>query len=122
MQHLALTQTWRRFLHGREQYSLPSRFLEEIPTEFIDKPAESSVKPRKSESVQISYEPEWDQSPPEENVAYPKGIAVRHPQFGVGRVASSKKTSQGEKVTIQFFDGMTRQLIAEYANLERIKN
>jgi DNA helicase-2/ATP-dependent DNA helicase PcrA len=51
---------------------------------------------------------------------YPIGAKVKHPDFGVGTVAASEKTSLGEKVTVKFSNGMIKKLIAEYAHLEKI--
>lgn len=111
-ERLILTHAWRRYLNGQEQYSLPSRFLEEIPQELIEK-----IRPVSD----IAYRDEFDQTVEAEPcVQFKIGIRVRHPDFGVGFVAASEKTSLGEKVTVKFSNGMIKKLIAEYAHLEKV--
>ena len=142
---LVLTQAWRRYLNGNEQYGLPSRFLDEIPEQYLEKVAATSCHSRATschsrESGNRNRSPiktlgdddfDWDQSTPVPSpsmgegrvrvaLTYPIGLRVRHPEFGLGQIAHCEKTSQGEKVTVKFFNGLTKKLIAEYARLERV--
>ena len=48
------------------------------------------------------------------------GSKVRHPDFGIGTIAATEKTTLGEKVTVRFANGMLKKLIAEYARLEKL--
>ena len=42
---------------------------------------------------------------------------MRHPTFGVGVIRACEKTSAGHKVTVSFYGGATKKLIAEFAGL-----
>ncbi|MDO8494856.1 MAG: 3'-5' exonuclease, partial [Deltaproteobacteria bacterium] len=115
---LLLTHAWRRYMHGQEQYSLPSRFLEEIPSELIEK----QDKSRRWDSLasptqEVEYD-EFDQrtseEQEEEQSRYRVGMRVKHPSFGSGIVRRSEKTSLGEKLTVQFDNGDLKKLIADY--------
>lgn len=129
-EHLTLTHAWRRYIHGQEQYGLPSRFFEEIPKEFIEL-REGRRDPMRAfqeeEDVQISYD-EFDQRPAEEQKtavsglgrAFKIGSKVRHADFGEGQVMASEETSLGEKVTVRFSNGSLKKLIVEYAGLVRV--
>ncbi|MBI4223988.1 MAG: UvrD-helicase domain-containing protein [Deltaproteobacteria bacterium] len=127
-ERLILTHAWRRFLNGQEQYSLPSRFLEEIPGELLEmREAADHGKHWDESEAQEEYEEDQgprtrDQGPGtrDRGVNFPAGIKVRHPDFGVGYVAASEQTSLGEKVTVKFSNGMIKKLIAEYAQLKRL--
>lgn len=103
-ERVILTHAWRRFLNGQEQYSLPSRFLEEIPAELL---------------AQRDLAKHWEESESQEEPSYRIGAKIRHPDFGIGTIAASEQTSLGEKVTVKFANGMIKKLIAAYARLER---
>lgn len=134
-ERLFLTQAWRRYLNGQEQYGLPSRFLEEIPEELIEKIEPAS----RGDDWDFDQRGEEDRSPlrgrKAETIPQPSGLLragalavtnfarndkVRHPDFGIGTVSASEKTSLGEKVTVKFTNGSIKKLIAEYARLEKI--
>ena len=112
-EYLWLSHAWRRYMNGQEQYSLPSRFLEEIPTNLIEAVGKAA------QAKEHSYE-EVEEDFNQDNDSYRIGVKVKHPDFGVGYIAASEKTSLGEKVTVKFSNGMIKKLIAEYAHLEKI--
>jgi len=127
-ERLIVTHAWRRFVNGQEQYGLPSRFLEEIPGELVERMDKAKERERDWEFDQTGDYGE-DQRQPRRGpfgktidqrptARFKTGIRVRHPDFGVGYVAASEKTSLGEKVTVKFGNGTIKKLIAEYAHLE----
>ena len=136
--NLILTSAARRRVFGEYQSTEPSRFLDEIPAELIDRiqPAYSSSshqgsyghshyefrtnpygrKPRgkvREEEPAYSYESEnqagGDVRP---------GMRVRHPQFGVGNVISVEEQNDDFKVTVRFNSVGVKKLLAKYAKLE----
>ncbi|MDO8527564.1 MAG: UvrD-helicase domain-containing protein [Deltaproteobacteria bacterium] len=142
-ERLWITHAWRRYMNGQEQYSLASRFLEEIPAELVDRVDRSTrlevKEERRFDNDDFDQTGEWevslrgpkDRSNPDDtgiatspsaprNDGFRIGTNVRHPDFGVGYVAATEKTSLGEKVTVKFANGMIKKLIAEYAHLEKI--
>ncbi|OGQ44425.1 MAG: hypothetical protein A2W61_03995, partial [Deltaproteobacteria bacterium RIFCSPLOWO2_01_44_7] len=122
-ERLWITHAWRRFYNGQEQYSLPSRFLEELPIEVIEKIDHSKRwRVEKEEEFDEFDQRDWEERKvaKRDTESYRIGVKVKHPDFGVGYIAASEKTSLGEKVTVKFSNGMIKKLIAEYAHLEKI--
>ncbi|HUF46728.1 MAG TPA: UvrD-helicase domain-containing protein [Vicinamibacterales bacterium] len=128
-ERLVLTGAARRRVFGEYTPSEPSRFLDEIPAELVDRiePVvpprwhESSAgfrqpsgRPRRTESPAFAYEDE-DQS----SAGLRSGMRVRHSQFGVGTVTAVEEHGDDFKVTVRFAASGTKKLLASYAKLER---
>jgi DNA helicase-2/ATP-dependent DNA helicase PcrA len=96
---LFLTTCRTRFLWGGSRYMRPSRFLAEIPPEYLLKPQTSS------EETSESFQP---------------GDTVYHRDFGTGIIQKAYPTSLGETYDILFTESQTlRSLVAKYARLRR---
>ena len=112
MQQLYLTYAESRRLYGRESYPRPSRFLREIPAEFIQevrmratisRPV-TAVKP-KAASLQTAG-------------SYKLGQGVSHAKFGEGVVLQLEGSGAQERVQINFKQVGVKWLMLAYANLE----
>jgi DNA helicase II / ATP-dependent DNA helicase PcrA len=105
--HLCMTYARTRSLFGSRSYNMPSRFLDELPSELTEGdgagPADS-----------------WDSAPsaPQEApMAFRVGDDVVHASFGEGVVIGM---GRGGIVVVRFAeDGSERQLMADYAPLRR---
>lgn len=136
MEELSLTHAFRRRLFGAERYNVASRFLDEIPKEFVVRSGFVKPAPMAKASFSFGSRPsaprgarpeskvptpsfdDFDQRPPEEQSGgYARGLRVRHPTFGVGVIRACEKTSAGHKVTVSFQGGAVKRLIAEFAGL-----
>jgi DNA helicase-2/ATP-dependent DNA helicase PcrA len=133
---LVLTGAARRRIFGEYQSSNPSRFIEEVPAELIDRvPASySSFGERsyqsnfydfrtnpygrgrrvKEREVTYAYEDE-DQST---GMNLRPGMKVRHPQFGIGSVISIEALDDDTKLVVRFTAVGQKTLRARYARLE----
>ena len=134
--NLVLTSASRRRVFGEYQSTEPSRFLDEIPAELIERiaPAYSSsyqsafshshyefrTNPyaRKGRGVKereasYSYENE-DQSA----FGLRTGMRVRHQQFGIGTVMAVEEHNDDLKVTVRFASVGLKKLLSKYAKLE----
>ena len=131
---LILTGAARRRVFGEYQATEPSRFLDEIPSELIDRiePALPSPRwqtggyelrnpygrrgghaPRARDGSATGYKYEdEDQSPN----GVRTGMRVRHKQFGVGTIIGVE--DDGEKLTVRFAAVGVKKLIARFAGLE----
>lgn len=128
---LVLTGAARRRIFGEYQMSQPSRFVDEVPSELMDRIESSAVRsyqrafsyaadrarpyPRgrtAREELAFKYEDE-DQS----RMAIRVGSRVRHSQFGVGTVISVEEVADDVKVVVRFEIGR-KTLRAKYAKLE----
>ncbi|MEI6334359.1 MAG: DNA helicase II [Methylococcaceae bacterium] len=112
MQQLYLTYAESRRLYGRESYPRPSRFLREIPAEFIQevrmratisRPV-TAVKP-KAVSLQTAG-------------SYKIGQGVSHAKFGEGVVLQLEGSGAQERVQINFKQVGVKWLMLAYANLD----
>ncbi len=112
MQQLYLTYAESRRLYGRESYPRPSRFLREIPAEFIQevrmratisRPV-TAVKP-KAASLQTAG-------------SYKPGQGVSHAKFGEGVVLQLEGSGAQERVQINFKQVGVKWLMLAFANLD----
>ncbi len=120
---LTLTLAARRRLYGGDQFNLPSRFLDEMPAEFLERhwgSEESGMGAgrRKPPFYDDDHDFEFDQSAPEETSAMKNGAVVTHPTFGIGVVKKREGQGEGEKVTVYFKNGQIKTLVVKFANLE----
>jgi DNA helicase-2/ATP-dependent DNA helicase PcrA len=134
---LVLTGAARRRIFGEYKSSEPSRFIDEVPAELIDRvlPAQASgyqgnfphyefrTNPYgrggrgnrvREETPTYAYEDE-DQST---GMALRPGMRVKHPQFGVGSVVSVEALNDDTKLVVRFNMVGLKTLRAKYARLE----
>jgi DNA helicase-2/ATP-dependent DNA helicase PcrA len=127
MRSLTLTHARQRNVFGSRAYGLPSRFLGEIPPEYVDRQgalgswssgagADRSVRPRASASW-ASMRSDAPEPAAAGGAGFRLGDDVLHAAFGEGVVTG---TEPGGVVVIRFAkDGSERKLMAEYAPLEK---
>jgi len=113
-ERLTLTHAMRRSLYGRTDANLPSRFLDELPEEGVERerlaPASwSGYGARRSEFT----------APRTEVPQLATGDTVRHSTLGTGIVT---RIEPDGVVTVRFEDGNERRLMLEYAPLERVSS
>ncbi len=111
MEQLYITHAESRRLYGKETYPSPSRFLKDIPAEFIQeiriranvsRPV-SSVK-RNTSTIQVG--------------TYKLGQRVSHVKFGEGVVLQMEGEGAQERVQINFHDVGLKWLMLSYAKLD----
>ena len=133
---LVLTGAGRRRIFGEYQSSEPSRFIDEIPPELVERIAptftsggyqgnfphyEFRTNPYgrgrrvKEEAPTYSYEDE-DQSSP--GAGLRPGMRVKHAQFGTGTVLSVELLDDDAKLVVRFNAVGQKTLRAKYARLE----
>ncbi|MFH2205120.1 MAG: UvrD-helicase domain-containing protein [Elusimicrobiota bacterium] len=100
-ERLFLTHAATRRLFGRIYSNLPSRFILE------------------AELAGYHAEPVEDIAPivPLAQTRVCSGQRVRHPEFGLGRIADKSGSGEGLKVTVVFDSGKTKKLLLRYAPL-----
>ena len=132
---LVLTGAARRRIFGEYQSSEPSRFIDEIPAELLERVApkfsgsgyqgnfphyEFRTNPygrggRTKEAAPVyAYEDE-DQTP---GGSLRPGMRVKHAQFGVGSVVSVEALDDDTKLVVRFAAVGVKTLRAKYARLE----
>jgi DNA helicase-2/ATP-dependent DNA helicase PcrA len=146
---LVLTGAARRRVFGEYQSMEPSRFMDEVPAELVDR-----IEPAASSSYLSSYQGSFGGSfgrrgptgrgsgdrnfnrggsrtrEAEPTYAYENedqsallglrlGAKVRHPQFGVGTILSVEELADDVKLVVRFAVG-SKTLRAKYAKLEMV--
>lgn len=139
-EHLMLTAAKRRMVRGETQMNKVSRFVNEIPKEFMivsgqtQRPKISSgpdifnTPPRKPGQVAFSsYQKDFmaqkifdKPGSNSESLDYGEGDRVRHMKFGEGTVKSIKSGGRDFEVTVEFDSAGTKKMFASFAKLVRI--
>jgi DNA helicase II / ATP-dependent DNA helicase PcrA len=148
-ERLYLLNTRRRRIFGQEQYNRPSRFIDDIPREFLDieeefqpglgfgnqgsgawakgeeRPLCEEDPPLHNLSAVLRREPDVDMGNevrvvPEDSGEIFIGMRVRHSKFGVGAVRKIEGTGDNQKVIVWFNSVGPKKLLVRFAGLERV--
>ena len=134
---LVLTGAARRRVFGEYQSCEPSRFLEEVPAQLVERIAASPSTRYDGSFTHSHYEfrtnPYGRKGPgrlKEKEATYSyadedqsvsgvrTGMRVRHAQFGVGTVTAVEEHNDDLKITVRFVSVGVKKLLAKYAKLE----
>ena len=133
--HLVVTSAARRRVFGEYQATEPSRFLDEIPAELVERIAPAWSSPQSSfqhSHYEFRTNPyaragrgraregsAYDYANEDQSVGGLRtGLRVRHPQFGVGTVVAVEEHNDDLKVTVRFPVVGVKKLLSKYAKLE----
>ncbi|MDD5266960.1 MAG: DNA helicase II [Methylococcales bacterium] len=112
MQQLYLTYAESRRLYGRESYPRPSRFLREIPAEFIQ---EVRIRATVSRPVTAAKPKAL---PLQTTGSHKLGQSVIHEKFGEGVILQMEGSGAQERVQINFKHAGVKWLMLAYAKLD----
>ena len=110
---LVMLHASRRSLYGRTDANLPSRFLDELPADGVER---ERLRPA-SWSSYGSPVSAREYVPRADVPTLSTGDTVRHQSLGTGIVT---RIEPDGVVTVRFEDGAERRLMLEYAPLERV--
>ncbi len=116
MNTLTLSYASKRFIHGQSFYSMPSRFLDEIPINYLN-----YIKNSSSDIITKSrkYDPShYTKMTSTDNSMYSIGQVVKHAKFGLGTVVNFEGSGDSMRLQIKFKKVGTKWLISSYAKLE----
>jgi len=116
MEQLFLTWAQVRRLHGRENYTRPSRFVREIPAELLDEVRSASVHQGGSSLTANHAETDAAAASATGDVAL--GRRVHHEKFGYGTVVRVEGQGEHARVQVHFENTGSKWLVLAYANLE----
>jgi DNA helicase-2/ATP-dependent DNA helicase PcrA len=116
-QTLYVTYAEQRRLHGMDSFSQPSRFISEIPDEYVEE-----IRPR----VQVSRPVRAARSggasslrkSPDAEMGVRLGQRVRHGKFGDGVILNYEGQGAHARVEVNFETAGTKWLVLSYANLD----
>ena len=112
MQQLYLIYAESRRLYGRETYPRPSRFLREIPAEFLQEVRMRATISRPVTAVQAKA------TSLQAAGSYKLGQRVSHAKFGEGVVLQLEGAGAQERVQINFKQAGVKWLMLAYAKLD----
>ncbi|HEY7497214.1 MAG TPA: UvrD-helicase domain-containing protein [Vicinamibacterales bacterium] len=135
--NLVLTSAARRRVFGEYQATEPSRFLDEVPSELVERIAPAWTSAYQSGFSHSHYEfrtnpygrkgrgrvreggASYDYASEDQSVGgLSAGMRVRHPQFGVGTVMAVEEHNDDLKITVRFAAVGVKKLLSKYAKLE----
>ncbi len=116
-----LYATNRRRMGGENVLGLPSRFISEIPPEYLDRIEFQSALTRRviSDSGQRRTKIKVKRTVTTFD-DFKVGDMVEHSIFGIGKIMVLSGTGENQRVGVIFKDGTKKKLIVKYANLTKV--
>ena len=117
MQELVLSYADIRRLHGKESYTRPSRFVDEIPDEYL---TEIRMTGNRTKTVAVGSSTSSIITKYGTNGVYKLGARVKHAKFGEGIVLNLEGQGEHARVQINFQDAGNKWLVISFAKLELV--
>ena len=132
---LFLTNARRRRIFGQDQFNQPSRFIADVPGEFLDiegggydsrglsQDNSSAFSGHNLASVfaaETTAPGEVEVVPDYEESGVFIGMKVRHAKFGVGTIRKIEGSGDDQKVIVWFNSVGPKKLLLRFAGLERV--
>jgi DNA helicase-2/ATP-dependent DNA helicase PcrA len=143
-ERLYLMHAFKRTMYGRSNIATPSRFLGEIPAELLKKTRSVGENSGFNQSSFLTGRSTWGSAKPAAtrassswgpgarknttplkpaaNARFKAGMKVKHATFGEGIVVSSTPKADDEEVKVAFVGKGVKTLLAEFAQLELVKD
>jgi DNA helicase-2/ATP-dependent DNA helicase PcrA len=110
MRKLILSYAEVRRLYGREEYHRPSRFLREIPQQYLDEVrVKTRVQPMGAGRSKVNFV--------EQESGLAIGQNVQHAKFGAGVLLAIEGSGAHTRVQVKFKEHGVKWLVLAYANL-----
>ena len=116
MEKIFITRAWRRTLYGRENFNPPSRFIEEIPPQYMEGPGVG----RKERSIKKTTPTRDASFAPKSINTFNLGDKVQHFKWGAGVIVSIKGSGEDAELSIAFPELGIKNLIAKYAPIKKV--
>lgn len=137
-EQLIVSHAWSRNLYGGTQYNPPSRFLDEIPENLIDREGSSdsgadsdrtSFRPRAERGLQTNASFRRSQDDPVSKAHHqPEAHGLRvgddvvHPTFGEGVIIDIRGQGEKAEASIRFSEVGTKHLSLAWAPLRKVQH
>ncbi len=125
-QRLYITYTQSRLLYGMTSASMPSSFLEEIPSELKNftaaaqrKTDEMPIK-RYEHKKPVDFVKARETQKSTSKFDFSKGDKIKHNIFGTGTVLSVEPMGGDMLIEVNFDSGVVKKLMASFAKLQKI--
>lgn len=128
---LYLLSTRNRMMYGNTRPSVESRFLKEIPSQYLDEvrpsdPVRMVAKPEKVKRPHriltdaVTVMPSSVAKNPTHSVSHSVGQKVKHKIFGAGVIVSVTPMANDTLIEVKFDSAGSKKLMANFAKLEVI--
>jgi DNA helicase-2/ATP-dependent DNA helicase PcrA len=114
---LYMTYAYARRLYNRSGYTMPSRFLKEIPDEYKE---EIGGAPSRRESTIMDFSAFTGVQTPHKDTVFITGDMVNHRSFGLGVIVDVQGEGKSAYITIDFQEFGKKTLVQEYARLIKV--
>jgi len=116
-----LYATNRRRMGGENIIGMPSRFIGEIPPEFLDRIEFKSALTRRVVGGTLQKRAKIEITRTVTTFDdFKVGDMVEHSIFGIGKIMVLSGTGESQRVGVIFKDGTKKKLIVKYANLTKV--
>ena len=116
-----LYATNRRRTGGENLLGMPSRFINEIPSEYLERiEFQSALTNRVVSNSRLKNTKIKATRTISAFNDFKKDDLVEHPIFGTGKIMVLSGTGENQRVGVIFKDGTKKKLIVKYANLTKI--
>ena len=116
-----LYSTNRRRLGGENIIGLPSRFISEIPKEYLERVDFQSALTRRIVGGKLKKKAKLKVRRTVTTFDdFKVGDMVEHAIFGLGKIMVLSGTGENQRVGVVFKDGTKKKLIVKYANLTKV--
>ncbi|MBC7783333.1 MAG: ATP-binding domain-containing protein, partial [Burkholderiales bacterium] len=106
-QRIIFSRAFARTLMGRRERTVPSPFLREMPAELIEI----------TDKTGLDFDRDTSEGAADSQ-NFRSGQMVRHPTFGLGRIAEIQEMGRHTRAIVEFTRAGRKTLILEYAQLE----
>lgn len=111
MEKLTITYAELRRQYGSEEYHRPSRFIAEIPREYLKEVRANQYSSNATTAVAIDYDSH------DQTEGFYIGQQVSHPSFGDGLITNYEGRGNSARVQVKFMQHGSKWLVLAYANL-----
>jgi len=116
-----LYATNRRRMGGEKIVGMPSRFIGEIPPEYLDRIEFQSALTRRVVGGTLQKRTKIEITRTVTTFDdFIVGDMVEHSIFGIGKIMVLSGTGENQRVGVIFKDGTKKKLIVKYANLTKV--
>ena len=119
-ERLILSRAAYRTVRGLRERTITSPFLGELPEECVRVVDRTGVPSRDSFDRGESAPPRDDATAGVDATTFRRGQLVRHPSFGLGRIAEITDRGEQTRAVVEFNQAGRKTLILEYARLRPV--
>ncbi len=120
-QRLAMTHTCFRTVFGQLLPAIPSRFLSEMPEDYMDTLDLTGHGVAAGGGGDRRYVSLGENGDEAESDGLSPGALVRHPQFGLGRIVTVTRSGSQPRARVEFNTAGVKTLVLKYAHLELVE-